>query len=1183
MKIVAIRGQNLASLAGQFAVEFEAGPLSSVGLYAITGPTGAGKSTLLDALCLALFDRTPRLCARGGVPIGHANEDETLKLCANDVRSLLRRGTSRGYAEVEFIGRDAHRYRARWTVRRARGRATGRMQAQTLELQDVDNQQSLTGTKSETLAAIEDRLGLSFDQFRRSALLAQGEFAAFLRAPAADRAALLERMTGTEIYGAVSRVAYRRAMAETRELAGLLDREQALAVLESDERVAIERARDKASVELANAMSTLRAAEREVVWHETSQELMRTLRDADSEYQERSKRWRNAQAAQRYLVKVETMQTHGPAFVELDRCLEAVAAATHQRELRQGQVEAAVRKRECARSECQTSKDERDRLSAALSWELSRQLAREHQRARSASQWLADNASLEPIAAQWPRWRKALTRLGRAQNRVRTNGQERPGLLTTAERARQELQRAQSQYRTARERFEGAKAASQQARVASDAQPLAAATATTAAVCQRHDQLCTLQTMASEARALLRERSEQGDLAKQARAAVGRYEAEIATATAALELARALVTEAESTLDRMRLAEELATHRGELKDGEECPLCGAVEHPFARDSQAASNMLVGQRSRVVTLRSRVTAQMDARAKVCGLRDVAVHDAASAVERERKLTEALTGITARWTTQLRQLGELALHGEPQSEAVRQWLESTIAATEARIEGAQAAQRAAETLHTEAIQAESIAFARRNELDDCTVRVGECERATSAAERRLDQADEARRVSMVTVTEQLEELAPIFTSDSAWRDLDACDMNAFIDRQAESVAEWQRKSVEREQATHRAAELSARRSGSGLGEPDPDEVDLVWFAEQFGHEPDVLGALGTRLKTNEKRLETTGTLAQTLAETAAAAEAQLSAANEAYQQLASELSAAQQRVGKAARRAGETIEALRALVEIAPEWLVTERQRLNGLKNQVDEAHVVAQERQRARDAHDAAYPAAERRSHEATVAQCDANRLDVTKLQQMHATAVARLAADDAAHAKRAEVSQSVERQRERASTYKALGELIGSASGRKLRIFAQSLTLDTLLANANTHLSELANRYRLVRVPGHDLDLQVIDCDMGNEVRAVNSLSGGECFLVSLALALGLAQLSARDVAVETLLIDEGFGTLDPANLEVALSVLDALQASGRKVGLISHVPGLAERVGARVAVRPVGAGRSRVEVLDAC
>ncbi|MCB9571220.1 MAG: hypothetical protein H6709_03935 [Kofleriaceae bacterium] len=197
----------------------------------------------------------------------------------------------------------------------------------------------------------------------------------------------------------------------------------------------------------------------------------------------------------------------------------------------------------------------------------------------------------------------------------------------------------------------------------------------------------------------------------------------------------------------------------------------------------------------------------------------------------------------------------------------------------------------------------------------------------------------------------------------------------------------------------------------------------------------------------------------------------------------------------------------------------------------------------------------------------------------HRRATLALEVDDAARAQRAACAAELARRTDAAEVHRQLAELIGSHDGKKLRTFAQSLSLDGLLAAANHHLIDLAPRYRLERVRGHDLELQIVDRDMGDEVRSVNSLSGGESFLVSLALALGLSSLSARNVRVRTLLIDEGFGTLDPSTLDVALDVLDTLQSSGRQVGIISHVPGLAERVPAQVVVRPTGAGRSTVVV----
>ena len=159
-----------------------------------------------------------------------------------------------------------------------------------------------------------------------------------------------------------------------------------------------------------------------------------------------------------------------------------------------------------------------------------------------------------------------------------------------------------------------------------------------------------------------------------------------------------------------------------------------------------------------------------------------------------------------------------------------------------------------------------------------------------------------------------------------------------------------------------------------------------------------------------------------------------------------------------------------------------------------------------------------------------------------------------------------------------LNELIGSADGKKFRNFAQQLTLDILLGYANRHLETLSRRYRLQRI-GDSLGLLVIDRDMGDELRSVHSLSGGESFLVSLALALGLASLSSHRVNVESLFIDEGFGSLDADALSVAMAALDSLQAQGRQVGVISHVAEMTERIGTRIEVVRLAGGQSRVRV----
>jgi DNA repair protein SbcC/Rad50 len=210
---------------------------------------------------------------------------------------------------------------------------------------------------------------------------------------------------------------------------------------------------------------------------------------------------------------------------------------------------------------------------------------------------------------------------------------------------------------------------------------------------------------------------------------------------------------------------------------------------------------------------------------------------------------------------------------------------------------------------------------------------------------------------------------------------------------------------------------------------------------------------------------------------------------------------------------------------------------------------------------------------AAQAQESGRREDATELQLQ-------LRQDDERRRQASDLAPRIAAQRGHRDVWARVADLIGSADGKKFRVFAQGLTLDALLGHANAHLADLAPRYRLERVPGHDLELQIVDLDMGEEVRSIHSLSGGETFLVSLALALGLSALSSRTTRVETLFIDEGFGTLDRDTLDHAMAALEGLQATGRTVGIITHVPELQERVGVQVRVEPVGGGRSRVRTL---
>jgi exonuclease SbcC len=192
----------------------------------------------------------------------------------------------------------------------------------------------------------------------------------------------------------------------------------------------------------------------------------------------------------------------------------------------------------------------------------------------------------------------------------------------------------------------------------------------------------------------------------------------------------------------------------------------------------------------------------------------------------------------------------------------------------------------------------------------------------------------------------------------------------------------------------------------------------------------------------------------------------------------------------------------------------------------------------------------------------------------------RLAIHRAAEEQQAENLQALRQAEKDGQVWATLNGLIGVGDGAKFRKFAQALNLGQLLDKANVHLRRLNDRYELH--PRLEDGLPTLEFELGDLWQAgarvsTRSLSGGERFLVSLALALGLSDFRGVRMPVETLLLDEGFGTLDPASLSTALAALDQLQADGRQVGIISHVVGLADSIPARIRIEPLGGGRSRI------
>jgi exonuclease SbcC len=1240
MKILAIRGLNLTSLSGEFALELDQPPLDKLGLFAITGATGSGKSTLLDAMCLALFDRTPRLAGRGGVPVGRPSEEEADRLLSHDVRSMLRRGAAEGHAEVDFLGKDGRRYRSRWSVWRARNKADGRFRPQELTLTDVASGQTFGRTKSEVLEAIEQRLGLSFDQFRRSALLAQGEFAAFLRADASERAELLERMTGTEIYSRVSIAAHERNKKEQEELGRMEAGLAAISRLSEEERAAVEGALANEEAARTHAEKALAEASASAEWYTARARFVASEREAVAGLARAAEEVEAAAPREAVLARVraaEVFRAPVAAIQSTERALAEASAAQVARAaeaekalaasgVRQAELVQAERARtgaqtaeeaagpaltEAARLDAQLAVERREATEASQRAEASRaaetqalkalaDIAGQEAAARSAAEaaraWLTGHSQWEALAREWPRWE---AELGRYE---RTAGDEQRAKVAAARltqegaKLREAVELRRQERQTASEAMEMAQAKATHAEAAVGADAGASRRELRKSLLARQEALQALGTARDKAVA---EAAVEQEARTEAEAA--RREAETAAAEAQQGAARRLeleagLKEAQRALARAQAAQGLASHRAALRDGDPCPLCGATEHPYGRAEAALEALVVEASSRVESLEAERTSAARKEAAALAREQSARPRQAQAEARRNTAAARRSGHCEAWAKARARLEQPLPPEQAEDPGARGWLDAALKEAQARLAAVNAEEEAAETRARAAREARAALETCRDRLEAASEALrraedvfAETERSLREAERQADQAGIARR-------QVLTDLAPAFTGWSEWETRLAANPAGFRKSCAAQVADWsahdeafrnaQAKENEargnrtaaeaRKEAQHEAAEEHARawkRADEALKQTLAARAKVL----EGRSVEQVRTALRAAVESATLSYEKARAAAESASRAAAVATARAEEAAKARTAAAEAREQAQAALEALLQGRGVTLEEVRQLLARDAAWCEAEARALAQLKEAHARARTVLEERQAWRAKHEAsgapALPEPE------VAATCERARAEVEAHRASAARSKARLDQDDEARRRYGAEAQALEERRRAAEIWKTLHELIGSADGKKFKVFAQSLTLDALLLHANAHLQELARRYRLMRVPGYDLDLQVVDQDMGDEMRGLASLSGGESFLVSLALALGLASLSSETTQVETLFIDEGFGTLDPETLEVALATLDALQATGRQVGIISHVSGMAERIGAQVRVVKQGGGRSRLVV----
>lgn len=978
MKILRIRLNNLNSLKGEHLVDLTKEPLASAGLFAITGPTGAGKSTLLDAITLALFGKAAR----------YGNE--------SNPEHVMSRHCGQCSAEVEFEVPSGV-FRAVWERRRAHNKADGALQQPKRYIYDAAGQ-SLAQQIREAEVIIENLLGLNYDRFLRSALLAQGEFARFLKAKADERAQLLESLTGTEIYSRLGQRAHTEANRMENDLkvkeAGL----QQIQILEDEARGELdqliksgEERREQLDKEFKEAGSML--------------EKINTLQTART----------NERKADEELGKIDTARK--VAEVDLERLRLHRLTTPFAGDL--GRLEAAEKSLRIASQNHREAAEKHENAKNAL--------ARANRILRAATEKALEDCH---VAANKARDAVKARTIAVASAQTWINEHQKDAGLTNQVG---ELAAAIGELKNARETFDVTWSNWKDA--ASEILPEAAT--------ELLDDARTGQE--SELAGML-----DGFLkkAKDRRQALAE---ECAEAKKQSDLRK-------DHLEKAKLIAKLEDHRHNLRDGEACPLCGALDHPYAEGAVPSDE--------IAKLENEVTIADEKLGKV--------RDAYQTLDRTLKRLEA---------DREKPLGSLRK---------REKITGQLADKLRPLSVTVPAPGAEEKLRKELQKREQ----------DYRVQLGNLKKGEDAVKEAEGQATAAAKEAKVL--ENKTSKLPPMPEDAEAVTIALGDIPSVSDAEdaySESVIEE-----------------NATRNQAGVRKKDESDAS-------------------TDLSKIKQPLEN-------------------SAATSEFKAL-EKLKLARLPAGEAERldaidkQLGERSTAANALIKQAREEI----------EKLLAEKVLTGEEAETFK-------------SSQATRKQ------ERDKLLEDQTTRRNQLKTDTDNRKLREETDKQLEQERKALGVWRKLRELIGSHDGGKFRKYAQSISLDILIRHANRHLVRLSDRYRICRDHEEALNLQIEDLDQAEVRRPMASLSGGESFLASLALALGLSDLAGRTVRIDSLFIDEGFGSLDPETLEVAIAALESLRQNHKTVGVISHVGLLKERINTQIIVEKQAGGVSKIRVV---
>ena len=1134
MKFLQLEILNLASLdkQGGEVINFEEGALGESTIFSIVGPTGSGKSTLLDAICLALYNRAPRYPRKKGDKnqsieiFGAADANESNRLAPTDSRNILTRGKKEGYSKLTFLANNGSIYRAEWHVRFQRVRYEN---AKTALYKIMRNGEEITEETADW-NELPNIIGLDYDQFLRTVLIAQGSFANFLTAKENERYELLEKLIGceetytniaTEIKKAKDQAtdAYNQMTASVEAVKQNLLNDEELAQLKEE----IDRL-EKAEKELD---SQLQAITKDLQWFEENDKQIKQITIYQTDMKLAADSIKEMQAQ---ILRLQLHDEVQPAVNQLQE-VERQTQSIHEQEENILKAEGNIKSQESAISE---SEKTLARLKEAVS--------KAQEQLEKALPVIAEARALKTkMEAAMPNLKEKKEALELAQKEnltaqrdVEENARNIQKWEAETEKANLALKATQEEIAKQKQVLHEATQAAEQAwekkknkTAGQNIEELQ--TQKSAAEKKLQDVLQAIKVVAHlDSATTDKQKNEERILV------LGKRNAEIDEALGKL-IIEALTQETLTLRNAYTLmvSEKWEIHRANLTEGKPCPLCGSTTHPYHTDNRQFEEATTELSQLLKAKENLLKLQQKQEKDLSGERKQNDGEVQTLQKQQEKLSGEIASYEEEWKALIAQYPKI-----PKAETE---LKSLLPIYENKAKDASSKLSLFNKIQKE--------IERLTQLKDKAVKDEAA--YESKASTILNNAQESASICATKLAEHKALTTNLISQEKNKKEAYEKALQAWNNTKKE-MEEWQ-------------AQYQQILNGE---EPDAAEQRLTAAKDEATKAADDknenINKLKAELANSKGSHQTMLSQNKTTKETLQTKEKELDLWIEEYNKQLAEKSIEPSLIDR---------NTIREMLHSAEDW--------NAIRREKDE-------KEKAVASTTALYKSAEK-AHQQHLAHQPAQTRDaLLAIQQEYQkrsqrneliAANARIQNHQEAVKQLGDKAEALKLVTQEKDDWTAITDAIG-ADGKTLRKIAQCYTLSFLIAHANLEIRKFNSRYELQQVK-HSLGIRVIDHDRADDIRDTTSLSGGETFIVSLGLALGLSALSSRNISFENLFIDEGFGTLDPDTLATVIDSLAMLQSSqGKKVGVISHTDTMSERITTQIRIIKNGnSGSSHIEI----